>query len=213
MATIVIADDHNVIRQGLRALLTEQPDFEVVGEASDGIEAISQVESLHPDVLVLDMIMPGFNGIEVIRRLSKRPRNCAIVVLSMYGADGYVKEAIKHGAKGYVLKKDSAEELTSAIREVLAGRQYISPGLTGKVIDAYTGSQPSRDPYDTLTPREREVLRMVAAGSTSAEISAKLFISRRTVEFHRANIMNKLRLHGQHALARYCIEAGISPSE
>jgi two-component system response regulator NreC len=212
MTTILIADDHNVMRQGLHALLTAQPDFEVVGEAGDGVEAVRQVECLHPDVLVLDMIMPGFSGIEVLKRLNKRPPTCAVVMLSMYGADGYVKEAIKSGAKGYILKKDSVEELTSAIREVLAGRHYISPSLTRKVIDSYAGINQKRDPYDTLTSREREVLHMVAAGGTSAQISTKLFISRRTVEFHRANIMNKLRLRSQQALARYCLEAGISPS-
>jgi two-component system response regulator NreC len=211
MATIVVADDHNMIRQGLRALLSAQPDFEVVGEAGDGVEAVREAERLQPDVLVLDMIMPGFSGIEVIRRLNKRPLACAIVVLSMYGADGYVKEAIKSGAKGYILKKDSVEELTSAIHEVLAGRHYISPSLTRKVIDSYAGINQKRDPYDTLTAREREVLHMVAAGSTSTQISVKLFISRRTVEFHRANMMNKLRLRSQQALARYCLEAGISP--
>jgi two-component system response regulator NreC len=211
MATIVVADDHNMIRQGLRALLSAQPDFEVVGEAGDGVEAVREAERLQPDVLVLDMIMPGFSGIEVIRRLNKRPLACAIVVLSMYGADGYVKEAIKSGAKGYILKKDSVEELTSAIREVLAGRHYISPSLTRKVIDSYAGINQKRDPYDTLTAREREVLHMVAAGNTSTQISVKLFISRRTVEFHRANMMNKLRLRSQQALARYCLEAGISP--
>jgi DNA-binding NarL/FixJ family response regulator len=211
MTTVVIADDHQVMRQGLRALLEAQPGFQVVADVGDGEAAAKLVEQLHPDVLVLDMSMPGINGIEVARRVATHSPACAIVILSMYGAEGYVREAIQAGAKGYVLKKDSAEELVSAIREVLAGRHYISQSLTKRAIDSYVGiSRQSLEPHQTLTSRECEVLQMVAAGSTSAVIGAKLFISRRTVEFHRANIMQKLGVHSQQELTRYCIEAGIS---
>ncbi len=214
MITIVVADDHQVMRQGLCALLKMQPDFQVVGEADDGEAAIKLVERFHPDVLVLDMVMPGINGIEATRRVRLLSPSCAIVILSMYGAEGYVREAIQAGAKGYVLKKDSADELASAIREVLAGRHYISPSLTQKAIDSYIGiSSRQAKPYQMLTPRERQVLHMMAAGCASAEIAAKLSISPRTVEFHRANIMQKLGLHTQQELARYCIEEGIIPPE
>ena len=214
MTTIVIVDDHQVMRQGLRALLEAQPGFQVVGDTGDGESAVKLVERLHPDILVLDMVMPGINGIEVARQVRIHSPECAVVILSMYGAEGYVREAIQAGARGYVLKKDSVEELASAIREVLAGRHYISQSLTRRAIDSYVGinRQPA-EPYQTLTTREREVLHMVAAGSTSAEIAAKLFVSPRTVEFHRANIMQKLGIRTQQELTRYCIEAGISPPE
>ena len=184
----------------------------MLGDAGDGEEALKLVERLHPDVLVLDMVMPGINGIEVARRVTQQSPTCAIVILSMYGAEGYVREAIEAGAKAYILKKDSVEELASAIREVIAGRHYISPSLTKKAVNSYVGmGSHQNEPYQTLTARERQVLHMVAAGSTSAQIAAKLFISQRTVEFHRANIMRKLGLNTQQELTRYCIEAGISP--
>ncbi|MFH1381948.1 MAG: response regulator transcription factor [Chloroflexota bacterium] len=212
MITIVVADDHQVMRQGLCTLLGAQPDFQIVGDASDGEAAIKLVERFHPDVLVLDMVMPGINGIEVARRLRTQSPACAIVILSMYGAEGYVREAVQAGAKGYVIKKDSAEELASAIREVVAGRHYISPSLTKKAVDSYVGIDGHGvEPYQTLTARERQVLHLVAAGSTTAQIAAELFISPRTVEFHRANIMRKLGIHTQLELTRYCIEAGICP--
>jgi two-component system response regulator NreC len=210
--TIVVADDHNIIRQALCALLAAQPGFDVVGEARDGIEAVAEAERLRPDVLVLDMVMPNLNGIEVTRRLRERLPKCAVVILSMYGADGYVQEAIQGGARGYVLKKDSVEELTTAINEVVVGGRYISPSLIKRVVDSYLGTGGMQsDRYQTLTARERQILHMVAAGSTSAQVSTKLSISRRTVEFHRANIMRKLGLRTQQALARYCIESGITP--
>jgi two-component system, NarL family, response regulator NreC len=212
MTSIVVVDDHLMMRQGLCALLKAQPDFQVLGDAGDGEEALRLIERLHPDVIVLDMAMPGINGIEVARRVTQNSPTCVIVILSMYAAEGYVREAIEAGAKAYVLKKDSAEELTGAIREVIAGRHYISPSLTKKAINSYVGmSSPQNELYRNLTTRERQVLQMVAAGSTSAQIAAKLFISHRTVEFHRANIMQKLGLHTQHELTRYCIEEGISP--
>jgi two-component system, NarL family, response regulator NreC len=212
MITLVVADDHLMMREGLCALLKAQPDFQVAGDAGDGEEALKLVERLHPDVLVLDMVMPGINGIEVTRRVTQLSTTCAVVILSMYGAEGYVREAIEAGAKAYILKKDSAEELVKAIREVIAGRHYISPSLTRKAISSYVGmGSRQTEPYQTLSARERQVLQMVAADSTSAQIAAELFISQRTVEFHRANIMRKLGLHTQRELTRYCIEAGISP--
>ena len=212
MISIVVADDHLMMRQGMCSLLKVQPDFQVLGDAGDGEEALRLVERLHPDVLVLDMVMPGINGIEVARRVKQNSPTCTIVILSMYGAEGYVREAIGAGAKAYVLKKDSAEELASAIHEALAGRHYISPSLTKKVINSYIGmGSHQSESYRNLTARERQVLQMVSAGSTSAGIAVQLFISQRTVEFHRANILQKLGLHTQHELTRYCIEEGISP--
>ena len=178
MISIVVADDHLMMRQGMCSLLKAQPDFQVLGDAGDGEEALRLVERLHPDVLVLDMVMPGINGIEVARRVTQQSPTCAIVILSMYGAEGYVREAIGAGAKGYILKKDSVEELASAIREVIAGRHYISPSLTKKAVNSYIGiGSHQNEPYSTLTARERQVLHMIATGSTSAQIARKLFIS------------------------------------
>ncbi|MFC1988945.1 response regulator [Chloroflexota bacterium] len=214
MITIVVADDHQVMRQGLCALLKEQPDFQIVGDAGEGETAVNLVKRLKADVLVVDMIMPGINGIEVARRVFADSPSCNIVVLSMYGAEGYIREAIQAGAKGYVLKKDSVEELVVAIREIMAGRHYISPSLTQKAINSYAGiSSIQVGPYQILTNRERQVLSLLAEGSTTAQIAAKLFISPRTVEFHRANIMNKLDIHTLQELTRYCIEAGILPAQ
>lgn len=213
MITIVVVDDHQVMREGLCALLKTQPNFQVIGDAGDGEAAIKLVEHLHPDVLVLDMIMPGTNGIEVARRVSIFSPACAIIILSMYGAEQYVHEAIQAGVKGYILKKDSADELAKAIREVTNGRHYISPRLAQKAIDSYVGISSLPKPYQLLTARERQVLHMMASGSTTAEIAAKLFVSPRTVEFHRANVMQKLGFHTQQELARYCIEEGITPPE
>jgi DNA-binding NarL/FixJ family response regulator len=212
MTTIVVVDDHQMMRQGLCALIKEQPDFQVLGDAGNGEEGLKLVERLHPDVIVLDMAMPGINGVEVARRVAQNSPKCAVVILSMYAAEGYVREAIEAGAKAYVLKQDSADELVGAIREAIAGRHYISRGLTKKAVNSYVGmSSHLGGQYQNLTARERQVLQMVAGGNTSAEIAAKLFISQRTVEFHRANIMRKLGINTQHELTRYCIEQGISP--
>lgn len=212
MISIVVVDDHLMMRQGMCALLKTQSDFQVLGDAGDGEEALRLVERLHPDILVLDMVMPGINGIEVARRVKQQSPTCAIVILSMYGAEGYVREAIGAGAKAYILKKDSVDELAIAIREVIAGRHYISPSLTKKAVNSYVGiGSHQNDHYKTLTVRERQVLHMIAESSTAPQIAGKLFISQRTVEFHRANIMRKLGLNTHQELTRYCIEAGISP--
>lgn len=214
MHTIVVVDDHQIIRQGLCALLKTQEELQVIGDVGDGESAIRLAEQFHPDVMVIDMVMPGMNGLEITRRVRQCSPASAIIILSMYGAEGYVQEAIKAGAQGYVLKKDSVEELATAIREVVGGRQYISPYLMKRAIDSFVGtSNCENNRRQPLTIREREIITMVAAGSTSAQIAAKLFISSRTVEFHRANIMRKLGLHTQQELTRYCIETGLLPPQ
>ena len=213
MPTIVLADDHNVVRHGLRALLEAEPDFRVIGEASDGLETAQMVERLKPDVLVVDLMMTGINGLEVTRQVSKRSPGTNVVVLSMYGNEGYVLEALRAGAKAYVLKESTAEELVRAVREAAMGNHYLGPPLSERAIEAYTQKTESAvlDPYDTLTTREREVLHLVAQGCANAEIASRLFISRRTVEIHRANMMRKLSLHSQTQLVRYAIQRGILP--
>lgn len=212
MITIILADDHQVVRQGLQTLLESQLDFRIIGEVADGLQAVRLVERLKPDVLVTDMMMGGINGIEVTRQVTKLSPGTRIVVLSMYRDESYVTEALKAGAKGYVLKESTSEELVRAVREAAAGRRYLAPPLSEQAIDAYIQrSQASAnfDPYDTLTTREREVLQLAAQNLTNAQIAERLFISRRTVEIHRANMMHKLNLHSSTELVRFVLERGI----
>jgi two-component system response regulator NreC len=213
MTAIVLADDHHIVRQGLRVLLEAEPDFHVVGEAGDGLETTQLVERLQPDVLVLDLMMPGLSGLEVVRQVGERSPKTRVVILSMYADEAYVLEALRNGAAGYVLKKSTADELVRAVREVMAGRHYLSPPLSEHAIDAYLqkAKESALSPYAMLTTREREVLHLVAEGHTNTEIAARLSISPRTVEMHRANLMRKLDLHTQADLIRYALQRGILP--
>jgi len=215
MTTIALADDHQVVRNGLRVLLEAEPDFSVVGEAGDGLEAVRLVERLQPDALVLDLMMPGLNGLEVARQVSQRSPQTRVVILSMYDNEAYVLEALRAGAAAYVPKESTSAELVRAIREAVAGRRYLSPPLSERAIEIYIQRAESAalDPYETLTAREREVLHLVAEGHTNAEIAARLFVSPRTVETHRANLMRKLGLHTQTDLIRYALRRGILPME
>jgi len=215
MTTIVLADDHHIVRQGLRSLLEAEADLSVVGETGDGLEAAQLVERLRPDVLVLDLMMPGLNGLEVTRRVSQRSPQTRIVILSMHANEAHVLEALRVGAAGYVLKESTAAELVRAVREAAAGRRYLSPPLSERAIEAYMQKAESAalDSYETLTAREREVLHLVAEGHTNTEIAERLFISRRTVETHRANLMRKLDLRTQTDLISYALRRGILPME
>ncbi|MCP4538151.1 MAG: response regulator transcription factor [Chloroflexi bacterium] len=213
--SILLADDHPIVRHGLRTLLEAEPDIDVIGEADDGLEAIEQVEHLQPDVLVLDLMMPGLNGLEVTRQVGQRSPDTQVVILSMYASESYVLEALRNGAAGYVLKKSSPDELVQAVREIVAGRTFLSQSLSARAIEVYR--QKAReippDSYDKLTNREREVLHMAAEGQTNAQIGDRLSISRRTVEMHRANMMRKLDLNTQTDLVRYALQRGILPME
>lgn len=212
--TILLADDHQIVRQGLKSLLEGESDFKVIGEASKGLESLQLTERLKPDVLVLDLMLGDISGLEVTRQVSERSPKTAVVILSMYSNEGYVLEALRAGAKAYVLKESTATELVRAIREAIAGRRYLGSPLSERAIDTYLqkSEPPAPDPYDMLTPREREVLTLAAQGLTNAEIAAKLFISRRTVEIHRANMLRKLGLRNQYTqLVRYAIKRGILP--
>lgn len=211
MITITLADDHRVVRQGLRALLEAESDFIVLGEAGDGLEAVQMVEHLKPNVLVLDLMMPGLNGLEVARQLNKLSPNTRIVVLSMYSNEAYVLEALSNGASAYVLKDSSSADLVQAVREAAAGRRYLSPPLSDRAIEAYQekAKATALDKYETLTTREREVLQLAAEGHTNTEIAARLGISSRTAEAHRSNLLRKLALHTQADLIRYALRRGI----
>jgi DNA-binding NarL/FixJ family response regulator len=209
--TIVLADDHQVVRQGLRSLLEAEPHFRVLGEAGNGLDVPRIVERLRPDVLVLDMMMPGLNGLEVTRQVKKRSPKTQVVILSMHKDESYVLEALKNGATAYVLKDSSAEELVKAVHEASASRRYLSPPLSDSDIQIYVhrANATAIDPYQSLSTREREVMQLAAEGNTNAEIGKRLFISRRTVEIHRANMMQKLGLRNQTELIRYAIKRGI----
>lgn len=213
MINILLADDHQLVRKGLRALLCAEADFCVVGEAGEGLETINLVEKLQPEILVLDLMMSGINGLEVTRQLSKKSPKTNIVILSMHSGEAYVIEALRSGAKAYVLKDSPPEELVRAIREVRGGRRYLGSQLTERAIEAYTQKSEVKpaDPYEQLTTREREILMLTAQGYTNAEIGSRLFISSRTVETHRTNLMHKLDLHNHVQLIQFAIQHGIIP--
>jgi two-component system, NarL family, response regulator NreC len=211
MTTILLADDHTMVRQGLRALLEEESGFTVVGEAKDGPETIALTESLRPDVLVVDLMMPGVGGLEVMRQVGRKVPTVRFVVLSMYANEAYVVEALRSGAMGYVLKDTGAEELVRAIRHVAQGGRYLSPPLSEKSLEAYLERVRGGGAEEALTPREREVLQLCAEGRSNAEIAERLFISPRTAETHRANLMRKLGLHSQAELIHYAFQSGLVP--
>lgn len=215
MTTIVLADDHRIVRQGLRVLLTAEADFRVIGEADDGREALEVVKRLNPDVLVLDLMMPGLNGLEVARQLHKQLPKVGIVVLSMHDDEGFVLEALANGVSAYVLKDSNSSDLVLAVREVAAGRRYLSPPLSDRAIETYQQMAKigTMDKHETLTTREREVLQLSAEGHTNSEIAARLGISPRTAETHRSKFMHKLGLHSQADLIRYALRRGIIPME
>lgn len=210
MTTIVLADDHNLVREGLKHLLTDEKTFKLVGEARDGMEAVEMVERLRPNVLLLDLMLPRLHGLEVIRQVRKTTKTHVIIV-SMYSDEPYVIEAFRNGAMGYVLKDSTGAELLQAIRGVESGNRYLSPSLSDLAIHAYLKKVDGivSDIYHTLTAREREVLQLAAEGRSTAQIAQELFISPRTVETHRANVMKKLSLRSQTDLVRFAIRKKI----
>jgi len=215
--TILLADDHPVVRQGVRAVLEAEPSFSVLGEADDGLQAVDLVGRLKPSVLVIDLMMPGLTGLEVTRRVRKESPGTQVVVLSMHSGEPYVLEALRNGASAYVLKSSQSAHLVQAVREAAAGRRYLSPTLSARALAAYADHAASDtdpiDAYDMLTSREREVLHLAAEGRTHREIAERLRISPRTAEVHRGNLMRKLDLHNQTDLVRYAIRRGIITEE
>jgi two-component system response regulator NreC len=214
MINIIVADDHNIVRKGIRAILSDEADFKIIGEAADGLEAINLVEKLQPEILILDLMMGGINGLEVTLQLHKKCPKTGIIVLSMHSNEAYVLEALRSGARGYILKDNTTDDLVRAVREVAAGHRYLSSVLAERAIEAYTNKTTvnSQDPYDQLTTREREVLQMAAQGLSNSEIAERLFISPRTIETHRANLMHKLGLHSHAELLKFAMVRGIIPS-
>jgi two-component system response regulator NreC len=213
MIRIVLADDHKVVRTGLQALLRSEADLDVIGQCGDGLEAIRLADELLPDVMVVDLMMGGVGGLEVTRQVRKKYPQIEIVILSMHNNEGYVLEALRSGAKAYVLKDCGPEELIKAIREVHIGRHYLSSSLSERAIEAYLHQteNSAATPLHQLTAREREILQLTARGYTNARIAEVLYISRRTVESHRANLMQKLELHNHAQLIQYVIDNGLIP--
>ena len=209
---IVIAEDHTILREGLRMLLSSNPDFEVVGEAQDGLEAIRSVEAYKPDLVLMDLSMPRMNGVGAIQEIKKQSPSTKILVLTVHKTEEYILTTLKAGADGYVLKDATHSELMLAIENVFSGRSYLSPGISEKVIEGYLEGRKtvkSSTSWDTLTQREREILKMIAEGYKNKDIADYLCISAKTVEKHRANLMKKLDLHSASSLTAFAMDKGL----
>jgi DNA-binding NarL/FixJ family response regulator len=204
---ILLVDDHAVVRQGFKMILAEQPDMEIIGEAGNGREALKLAESLKPDIVVMDVAMPELNGIEATRRMGEGAPHARVVALSMHKDSVYVREILRAGARGYLLKDSVAADLVSAVRSVAQGEGYISPQVSNAVLDDYR--RHVTNPIDTLTSREREVLQMLAEGKTNKEIAVILNLSVYTVDAHRGRIMEKLNLHSINELVRFAVRNGL----
>ncbi len=209
---IVIAEDHTILREGLRSLLSAEEEFEVVGEAEDGLEAVRAVNSHTPDLILLDLAMPKMNGIAAIKEIKKQSPDTKIMALTIHKSEEYILEAFQSGADGYCLKDSTHDELLMAIKSVLMGKTYLSPEISERVLSGYLEGKKSikaASSWDSLTQREKEILKLIGEGYKNKEISDYLCISVKTVEKHRANLMKKLDLHNVSALTAYSIEKGL----
>jgi len=210
MTRVMIVDDHAIVRAGLRALLFEEAAFDLVGEAAGGYEALELVEKTKPDVLILDLSMPDLDGISVTRKIKPNFPDLKILILTLHEDEALLKEAIKAGAAGYILKRAAEAELISAIRTILRGDLYVDPSMVRGLLEESRQVQVKQsDPTETLTPRETEILRLIVEGYTNRQIGQELNISIRTVEGHRANISDKLGLHSRVELVRYARKTGL----
>ncbi len=210
--SILLAEDHSILREGLKSLLSAQPDIEIAGEAEDGQKAIQQANALQPNLVLIDLTMPRMNGTDAIRAIKRRNPEMCIIVLTVHKAAEYVRASLEAGASGYVLKDDTHQELLTAIRTVVAGRTYLSPGICDQVVSGFLGRATVSEtevPWDTLTDREKSVIKLVAEGYKNREIAEFLSVSIKTVEKHRSNLMKKLDLHNASALTAYAIQNGL----
>jgi DNA-binding NarL/FixJ family response regulator len=214
MIRVLLADDHTIVRQGVRLCLEAMGDIEVVAEAEDGQVAVQLASELKPDVAVIDLTMPRLSGVQAIRQIKRDTSDVEVVVLSVHDSEAYVVQALRAGAAGYVLKRNAATELADAIRAAHRGDAYLHPSIARRVIDDYLSRIPVSDhvaaePHDRLSPREREVLQLAAEGHSTRSIAGLLCLSTKTVEHHRASVMTKLGLHGQTELVKYAIRVGL----
>jgi two-component system response regulator NreC len=207
MIRILLADDHALVRHGFRMILAAQPDMEIAGEAGNGREAVELAQKLKPDVVVMDVTMPELNGIEATRRLIELSPRTRVLALSMHKDNVYVREILRAGARGYLLKDSADADLLAAVRAVAKGEGYLSPGVSDAVLSDYR--RHVTDPLDLLTTREREVLQLIAEGKTNKEIATSLHLSVYTVEAHRGRVMEKLNLHSTGELVRFAVRSGL----
>jgi DNA-binding NarL/FixJ family response regulator len=205
---ILIADDHGVVAEGLKHLVEAQADMEVVACVGDGREAVQQARDAQPDVVLMDLSMPELNGADATRAILERDPKCRVIVLSMYAQREYVRRALKAGAAGYVVKRSAAKEVVDAIRAVHAGQRYLSPRVADVVLEDYTDERQD-DPLALLSPREREVLQLLAEGRTGAQIAERLSLSQKTVETYRARLVEKLKIRDVAGLVRFAIQRGL----
>ena len=212
MTRVLLADDHKILRQGLRTLLEQESDIQIVGEAENGRSSVKLASELAPDVVIMDVAMPDLNGIDATRRITEAEPNARVLALSMHSDGRYVRGMLQAGARGYILKDCAAEELTRAIRTVMANQVYVSPGVTGTIVNDYVRQLSSSDTGEpaTLSRREREVLQLLAEGGSTAQIAERLHLSVKTVETHRKRIMDKLDLRSIAELTKYAIREGIT---
>jgi DNA-binding NarL/FixJ family response regulator len=211
---VLLADDHTLVRAGIRGLLEGLAEVDVIGEAGDGQEALRLAKELRPDVVLLDVGMPGLNGLEVASRLAAFDSSIRVIILSMHTSEEYVLRALRAGCAGYLLKGSAVSELELAVRAVARGESYLSPAVSKRVVDDYvsrTGG--AADPLDALTPRQREILQLAAEGHSSKEIAQQLGLSFKTVEAHRAQLMQRLNLHDLASLVRFAVRTGLVTPE
>jgi DNA-binding NarL/FixJ family response regulator len=215
MIKVLLAEDHTVVRQGLRKVLETELDLCVVAEVDDGLKVAERVCESEPDIVLLDLGLPGLHGLEVIRQIRRRAPAARTLVLSMHAHEQYVLGALRNGADGYLLKGSNSEELIAAIRKIAGGGRYVSADVSNHLVSAFLdhGPAPVAGLYETLTDREREVLNLMAEGCTNLELAERLYISVRTVETHRANVMHKIGLRSQTDVVRYALRRGILPPD
>ncbi len=209
MVRVIVADDHHLVRQGIRMLLEKAEDIDVVGEAENGLEAVDMAESLTPDIVVMDISMPRLNGIQATEQIRSRVSQTQVVVLSMHADDAMVRQALRRGARGYVLKRAVGEELLLAIRAAMNGETYLSPPIAGSIVEEFfsrSDSDEESSRLERLTRRESEVLQLLAEGGTNSSIAQELVVSVKTVEKHRASLMSKLDIHDLAGLVRFAVK-------
>lgn len=210
---VLIADDHAIMRDGIRALLTASEDMEVVGEAADGKEAIEKTQELAPDVVIMDLSMPRMDGLEAIRRIHKKQPQVKTLVLTQHDNQEYVLSVVRAGAAGFLPKKAVSSDLMAALRALRKGESFLYPQAASVLISNYLQRSTAIDPYDSLTAREREVLKLVAEGHTSRKIAELLYLSTKTITSHRNKLMQKLNLHNRSDLVRYAVRHGVVSSD
>ena len=204
---VLLVDDHAMVREGLAALISQDPQIHVVGQLGDGLKVLEEAERVKPNVVVLDISMPGLNGLDICRELTRRFKDIAVLILTMHAEEQFIARALQYGASGYLLKEAAADQLTLAVRTVARGEVYLGPGISKNVL-LHIGSGRD-DPYEKLTSRERQVLQMIAEGRTNRQISELLELAVKTVDTHRAHLMRKLDIHDQTALVKYALRRGL----